>query len=447
MSSTRRFVRCSLVIAALRVCVLLALAVSVTTSAGPVKQSLVLVPGPNASLSGVSQVTTGKGYVTSLKEIDDTRLPMELSPPRGGVRHLATVSADQPPAVLMNLMAVSNLVRSRIPGMTQAPQAAGLALGQVSDPSDKVHGQSPVAATRILSGSAVNVPPGDPGGSGDGRRQGDDRYSRDGKHPGDGRRPEIQSCPGDMKRSTNGTCQLIPSFQLCPVGTRRLSNEKCPEPSPCPGGEKRVRNGTCSPSPLCPGGGRRLSNGACPSLPPCPGGERRLKNETCPPLVENRVIIIPPKPLRIFPEHKPPASAKPLVPVPPVKSPAAQPPATQPPAAQLPVVQPPEEQPPAVRPPVVVPVIPASVTKLIPWLWLAIVALILLTIGLLALLADQVRKGQKWVSAHVSAIAGADPGVGVEVMESRTDYSPPSCVVRLESHADSGTQVLEEVRS
>jgi hypothetical protein len=80
-----------------------------------------------------------------------------------------------------------------------------------------------------------------------------------------------------------------------------------------------------------------------------------------------------------------------------------------------------------------------------------IVALILLGVGLLARLmvlhALRNRHGQKWARARIQLVAGADPGVGVEVMESRTDHSPPTCVVRLQPYADSGTQILEEVHS
>jgi hypothetical protein len=119
----------------------------------------------------------------------------------------------------------------------------------------------------------------------------------------------------------------------------------------------------------------------------------------------------------------------------------------------VPVVEPPA--PPVVKPPVAPvaepPATPMSFSKLIPWLWSMIVALILLGLGLLALLgllawsAVRGRQKQKWVHTHVQAIAGAAPGVDVEVMESRTDHSPPTWVVRLEPHADSGRQVLEEV--
>ncbi|MGH3719993.1 MAG: hypothetical protein ACRDRI_14365 [Pseudonocardiaceae bacterium] len=76
---------------------------------------------------------------------------------------------------------------------------------------------------------------------------------------------------------------------------------------------------------------------------------------------------------------------------------------------------------------------------------LGIGLLVVLLIGLLALLATQARKGQKWVHAHVQAVAGAVSGTVAEVMEPRTDHSPPTCVVRIEPHADNGTQVLEGV--
>jgi hypothetical protein len=83
-------------------------------------------------------------------------------------------------------------------------------------------------------------------------------------------------------------------------------------------------------------------------------------------------------------------------------------------------------------------------------LWRVAVALILLGIallvGLLTWLAVQSRKGPKWVRAHVQAVAGAAPEAVAEVMESRTDHSPPTCVVRLEPYPDRGIQVLEGVR-
>lgn len=143
----------------------------------------------------------------------------------------------------------------------------------------------------------------------------------------------------------------------------------------------------------------------------------------------------------------------------PVKPPAAPVvPPVHPAAPVAPVVPPADPVSPVVVSPPAAPVVvspPAAredLFQLVPWFWPVIVALILLGVGLLVLLvvplifrAVRGRQGQKWVRAHVRVVARTDPGVGVEVMESRTDHSPPTCVVRLESHADSGTQVLEEV--
>jgi hypothetical protein len=144
----------------------------------------------------------------------------------------------------------------------------------------------------------------------------------------------------------------------------------------------------------------------------------------------------------VAPIGVPPAPRVVVPPVVPLVEPPA-PPVVEPPAP--PVVEPPVT--PVVKPPVT----PMSFSKLIPWLWSVIVALILLGLGLLALLgllassAVRGRQKQKWVHTHVQAIAGAAPGVDVEVMESQMDHSPPTWVVRLEPHADSGRQVLEEV--
>ena len=114
---------------------------------------------------------------------------------------------------------------------------------------------------------------------------------------------------------------------------------------------------------------------------------------------------------------------------------------------QLPAADP---SPALVVPPLVVPpAAPTSRVEPFPWFWPVVIALLLLSaallLGLLLLLGTQARKGRKWVRAHVRAVVGAAPPAGVEVLESRTDHSAPPCVVRLESHADSGLQVLEEV--
>jgi PASTA domain len=124
-----------------------------------------------------------------------------------------------------------------------------------------------------------------------------------------------------------------------------------------------------------------------------------------------------------------------------------------PPPAPVIAAPPPLVPPPAPVVPPLAPVVPppahVALAEPTPWLWPVFTALVLLTAGLLVwllvLLAIRARKGRKWVHAHVRAVVGAAPDVDVEVMESRTDYSPRSCVVRLEPRADSGTQVLEEL--
>jgi hypothetical protein len=160
-----------------------------------------------------------------------------------------------------------------------------------------------------------------------------------------------------------------------------------------------------------------------------------------------------PRPPRVVPP--PVYVVPPPAPVVPPPAPVVPPPVyVVPPPA--PVVPPPVYVPPPPAPvapppaPVVPPPVPV-VFELTPlWLWPVFTGLSLLTLGLLILLlilhVVQNRKGEKWVRAHVEAVAGAAPGAGVEVMESRTDHSPPTCIVRLEPRADSGTQVLEEVR-
>lgn len=144
---------------------------------------------------------------------------------------------------------------------------------------------------------------------------------------------------------------------------------------------------------------------------------------------------VPPVPRVVYPAPRvvPPVSP-PLSPVPPVDSPVPPVPAVNPPVP--PVV-------PSV-PLVDSQVLPLRFSELIPWSWL-VVALILLGVGLVTALAGRALHGQRWVRAHVRAVAGVAPSVGVEVMESRSDSSSTTCVVRMEPHADSGMQVLEEV--
>lgn len=112
----------------------------------------------------------------------------------------------------------------------------------------------------------------------------------------------------------------------------------------------------------------------------------------------------------------------------------------------------PEPAPVIVLPPpptVVPPAIPVSHLDPMPWFWPLIFALLALCaallLGLLLLLTTRARKGPKWVHAHVRAVAAATAGPGIDVMESRTDHSPPTCAVRLEPNPDRGQQILEEV--
>jgi hypothetical protein len=89
-----------------------------------------------------------------------------------------------------------------------------------------------------------------------------------------------------------------------------------------------------------------------------------------------------------------------------------------------------------------------AVAQLIPWLWpvaTALTLLALLVAGLLASRAIRARQGHQGAHTDVRIVAGADLGIEVEVTQSRADHSPPTFAVRIEPHADRGTQILEEV--
>lgn len=108
--------------------------------------------------------------------------------------------------------------------------------------------------------------------------------------------------------------------------------------------------------------------------------------------------------------------------------------------------------PPVVSPdsPVVSPdaeVVPAA--GLIPRWWpipATLTFLALLIAGLLLARAIRTQQGQKGILPDIRVVPGVDPGTDVEVTQSPSDRSSPTCVVRIEPHADSGTQVLEEGR-
>lgn len=69
-----------------------------------------------------------------------------------------------------------------------------------------------------------------------------------------------------------------------------------------------------------------------------------------------------------------------------------------------------------------------------------------LSIPSLIPLVLQARRGPKWVRTNVRATLGVAPAVGVELAPPIEDYWPPTPVVRFAMHADSGTQVLTEVK-
>jgi hypothetical protein len=88
------------------------------------------------------------------------------------------------------------------------------------------------------------------------------------------------------------------------------------------------------------------------------------------------------------------------------------------------------------------------VAELIPWWWpipATLTLLALLIAGVLVSRAIRAQQDQKGIPPDVRAVIGAVSGIDVEVMQSRADRSSPTCVVRIQPRADSGTQVLEEV--
>lgn len=58
----------------------------------------------------------------------------------------------------------------------------------------------------------------------------------------------------------------------------------------------------------------------------------------------------------------------------------------------------------------------------------------------------QARRGPKWVRANVRAVAHVAPPMSVALAPQIGDCWPPTSVVRFALHADSGTQVLTEVK-
>ncbi len=326
MSSTRRFVRWTLVIAVVVACILLAPAVGVTSP------------------------------------------PAELSVPRDGMRHFATVGvADKGSTFSVNL----------------------------------------VAGTQIPSGTAVDVTLGDPDCWGHWGGSGCSGYppQQKQKHPPKG-------CWGHSNHPGCWPRQRPPMWNIPPMPIIPPMRDPI-----CVSTVPNLVNRTEHQA-------RRALTAVGLVLGNDPAGNSRVVSQV--PLSGTRVLCGWAVTVTVYEPPPPPVAPSP----PPVV------------ASAPPVVLPP--------PPVVPPPAPVALVEPIPWFWPVFTALVLLSagllVGLLVLLAVRARKGQKWVRAHVRAVVGAAPDVGVEIMESRTEYSPPSCVVRLEPHADSGMQVLEEVR-
>lgn len=77
--------------------------------------------------------------------------------------------------------------------------------------------------------------------------------------------------------------------------------------------------------------------------------------------------------------------------------------------------------------------------------WPVAVALTLLAAVVLAAPRVWARRGPKWVRAHVQAVARPGVDRDAAIVRSPAARSSPTCVVRLEPHADRGTQALLEV--
>jgi hypothetical protein len=77
--------------------------------------------------------------------------------------------------------------------------------------------------------------------------------------------------------------------------------------------------------------------------------------------------------------------------------------------------------------------------------WPVAAALTLLAAVVLAAPRVWARRGPKWVRAHVQAVARPGVDRDAAIVRSPAGRSSPTCVVRLEPHADRGTQALLEV--
>jgi hypothetical protein len=334
--------------------------------------------------------------------------------------------------------------RSHSPG--EALTTVGLALGNNPGAHKGLRTQKPTAETLVHLVSAVTYCGSACDGTGDGTDGGiavvTATSSNTPNTGGDGNSGSTDGNTSftdhsDSRGNTGGNsggCDHGRHFPCRPSGGTRNGDDD--------GGCHDGRHPTCPPGGTRNGnhsGGSPCDDSFCPDRRHHGGGPRG----DGPPRRQ-------PDPLPLVVAVQPPVVQRPVV----------QPPVVQATVVQAPVVQPPVEQPPVepvavpTAPPPAVPEVEAPVSslgffKVTPGLWPVIVALILLGVGLLVALlvlhAVRNRHGQKWMRARIQVVAGADPSVGVEVMESRTDRSPSTCVVRLEPHAGSGTHIFEEV--
>ena len=80
----------------------------------------------------------------------------------------------------------------------------------------------------------------------------------------------------------------------------------------------------------------------------------------------------------------------------------------------------------------------------VPWRP-ALAAVLGLAVLLAAFWLLRIRRGRRWVRAHVRVVVATTPGYWYGVAEAPREVSPPTLTVRIEPHRDPGRQVLEEV--
>ncbi|MGH3974630.1 MAG: PASTA domain-containing protein [Pseudonocardiaceae bacterium] len=327
----------------------------------------------------------------------------------------------------------------------QALNAEDLVLGEVSGEGDEVVSQSPVAGTMVSPGSAVNVDMG-------------------------AEEPVYVVVPNLVGSTVQEAKQLLyPDLVL-----NEVSDDSDEAPSKCDvidsqypvAGEEVPPSSTVdvylkSASVPVPNvvsrtvdEARVLLTAAGLVLDNDLAGASRVESQE--PAAET--LVCPGSVVTVIVSEVPVPPAPPVAPLPPPvgeppvgQPPAAQPPLAQPPVGQPPVGQPPAAQPPLAQPPAVLPEVPPTESPVAPvaliprWWPIPATLTLLIVAGILVSRALRALREQKGINADIRIIAGADLGTDVEVMQSPSNHSQSTCVVRIEPHADSGTQVLEEV--